>query len=182
MKGFIGFCALLLAIFLSFPLQEILPPVAGFYGARILFVPMLFCYGALAFPFPAMLLLAIYAGLLTDLAYLHVVSGQVEIAAGWSIVYFVILGMFVHGFQPAYQRGHWWIHVVLSILATSLLLALQFVMISFRREGLAFGEVTAWRIMGSGLIAGICAPLLLLIAGQASAFFPEAPRTSLSRA
>lgn len=175
MKLTTGLAALFLAIFLSFALQEMIPPVSYFDGARILIVPLLFCYGAIVFPGWAMVLLAIFTGLCTDLMNLHVVGGQVEIALGWSIVYFVVLGALAQGFQPAFQRGHWWIYVLLSAVGTSAFLAAQFVMISLRREPFVFNEIILWRILGPGLFAAILAPLLHLIAVGFSQFYPDAP-------
>jgi hypothetical protein len=176
MKALTGLAALSLAIFLAFPIQEMIPPIAAFQGARLLLVPALFCYGAVALPTPAMLALAVFTGLLSDLAYLHVVAGQVEIALGWSIVYFVIFGLLAHGLQPAFQRGHWWIPAPLGMLATSLYLLLQFGMITFRRGGWEFNEVVAWRILGAGLLAGLIAPFLHLLAIWGGSFFEGSPK------
>jgi hypothetical protein len=160
MRAVLTCVGLAAAIFFAFPVQEMLPPVLHFYGARILLVPALFTYGALAFPMPAMLGLAVLTGLLSDLAYLHVAAGRVEIGLGWSIVYFVIAGLLAGGFRPMFLRGHWWIHIPVAVLATSLFLALQFLMITLRREGFVFNEVAAWRIVGSGLMAGLVSPLI----------------------
>jgi len=167
MKQAFAFVVLIVAIFVSFTLQEWLPGIHSFLGARWLFVPTLFCFGALTFSFPAMVALAVYTGLLTDLAYMNVAAGQVEIALGWSIVYFVTVGILIRGFQPAYTRGHWWILIPVSVVVTAAFLALQFAMISLRREGLVFNEVVFWRIAGAGLLAGIFAPFVSLVVWQA---------------
>jgi hypothetical protein len=165
-----GFVALMVAIFLAFPFQEMIPAVGGFHGARVLLVPALFVYGALAFPLPATLVLAAYAGFLSDLAYLHVVDGRVEIALGWSIVFFVIVGLVGNGFRPMFMRGHWYVHLPLAVITTSAYLALQFGMLSLRRGGFILDETVIWRIVGSGLIAGFTTPLLQFVAWQAGLF------------
>ena len=162
MKLAIGWFSLALAIFLALIIQEFIPPLRFLHGARVFLVPMLFCYGALSMPFWAMLLMAIYAGFLTDLAHLNVVNGHVEIALGWSIVVFVFFGLFAHGLQPAFLRGRWWVHVLLSAVCTCVFLALQFVMISFRRQGFFFNEMVAWRILAPGVIAAAIAPFVHL--------------------
>ncbi|GAB4171584.1 MAG: hypothetical protein Fur0032_10870 [Terrimicrobiaceae bacterium] len=175
---------LIVAVFLAFPVQEMIPPIHSFLGARVLLVPALALYAGLALPFPAMVVVCSVAGFLSDLACLHVDAGQVEIGLGWSIVYFVIVGSLAHGFQPAFLRGHWWIHIPLAVVGTSLYLALQFAMISFRREGFVFGEVTMWRILGGGLLAGVASPLIHLVAWRVSSFFDnDAPvrEASLTR-
>lgn len=172
MRTLAGSLLLTIAIFLAFRVQEYLPPLEIFRGARILLVPMLFCYGALALPFWVVVLLAVYTGFLTDLTYLHVVDGRVEIALGWSMMYFIFLGMFVHGFEPAFRRGAWWLHPPLSVIGTSLFLALQFAMISFRRSGFEYHEVVLWRTLAPGVMAGLLAPLVHLIAWQGGQFLP----------
>jgi hypothetical protein len=162
MKLTVGWLSLALAIFLALIVQEFIPAVRFFHGARVFLAPMLFCYGALAMPFWAMLLMAIYTGFLIDLAYLNVPDGHVEIALGWSIVVFVFFGLFAHGLQPAFAGGRWWLHILLSAICTSAFLALQFVMICFRRQGIFFNETVAWRIAAPGLFAAVLAPLVHL--------------------
>jgi cell shape-determining protein MreD len=163
---------LVVGVFLAFVLQAFIPPVDFLHGARVVLVPMIFLYAALVFPTWAMLLAALYTGLMTDLAYLHVVDGRVEIGLGFSIVFFVVTGLLANGFQPAFRRGHWWIHALLSAGVTAAFLAVQFAMISFRREGFVFNELVAWRILAPGLIAGVLAPFFHLIVAQASQFLP----------
>lgn len=172
MKLAIGWLALALAIFAALIIQEFIPPLHGLNGARVVLVPMLFFYGALAMPIWAMLILAVFSGFAMDLMNLQVVGGQVEIALGWSIVYFVIFGLLAHGFHPAFQRGHWWLHTLIGAAGTSLYLALQYAMISFRREGFVFNELVVWRILAPGLIAALFAPLVHLVAVQAGNFIP----------
>lgn len=172
MKLAIGWLSLALAIFFALVIQQFIPPLHGLNGARVFLVPMLFFYGALAMPVWAMLIMAVYTGLCLDLLNLQAVGGQVEIALGWSIVYFVISGLLAHGFQPAFLRGHWWLHTLISAFGTSLYLALQYAMISFRREGFVFNEIVVWLILAPGLIAALFAPLVHLIAVQAGHFIP----------
>lgn len=182
MKTVYAFAALVAAVFLAFPIQEMIPPVDAFHGAHVLIVPALFCYAAISLPTPAMLVFAAYTGFLTDLANLNIVSGQVEIGLGWSIVFYVIFGLIVHGFQPAFLRGHWWIPVPLTILCVCLFLFLQFSMITFRRGGLEFNEVAAWRIFGGGLLAGLVSPLVLAAAYSSQRFLMPDRRRRMSLA
>ncbi len=62
----------------------------------------------------------------------------------------MIFGLLAHGFHPAFQRGHWWLHTLIAAVGTSLYLALQYAMISFRREGFVFNELVVWRILALG--------------------------------
>jgi hypothetical protein len=162
MKLAVGWISLALAIFLAVIVQEFIPPMQFLRGARVILVPMLFCYGALAMPFWATLLLAIYTGFVTDLSFLNVVDGHVEIALGWSIVVFVLFGLFAHGLQPAFAGGRWWLHIPLSAICTIIFLSLQFVMICFRRQGIFFNETVAWLIIAPGFFAALLAPLVHL--------------------
>lgn len=182
MKLLIGGISTVIAIFIAFVIQDFLPPMDIFLGARIILVPMIFCYAAMALPGWTMLILAFIAGLFTDLNYLHVVDGRVEIGVGWSIVYFVFLGLFAHGFQPAFQRGHWWIHILVSMAGTSVFLALQFAMISFRREGFVYNDMVFWRVIGPGLMAGLFALAVHPLVVGASYLLPDArARTGFRR-
>ena len=173
MKTFTGLTATCVGVFLAFLLQQCLPGVGVFHGGRIVLVPTIFCYAAMVLPFPATMGLAIYTGMLTDLMYLNVVDGQVEIALGWSIVFYVIFGLIAQGLQNSMQHGRWWPYVLLSALGTSALLFLQLVMICFRREGFVFDSAGLWRIFAPGLIAVMFAPLLYLGILPFTGFFPN---------
>ncbi|MEI6337304.1 MAG: hypothetical protein WCQ57_01820 [Verrucomicrobiota bacterium] len=175
MKLAISWTSAALTVFFALIIQELIPPVQALNGARVLLVPLVFCYAALAMPTWAMLLFAAFTGFLTDLMFLHVVDGQVEIALGWSMVYFVFFGLLAHGFQPAFLRGHWWIYVGLSIFGTCTFLALQYIMIGFRRQGIIFNDLVAWRILAPGLMAAVIAPLGHLAVKQCRHFFPDVP-------
>lgn len=173
MRLAVGSAALAAAVFFCFVVQEFIPPLKSLHGARVFLIPMIFCYAAMVMPTWTMLLAAFFTGIVTDLNFVHVVDGRVEIGIGFSIVFFVLFGLLANGFQPAFRRGHWWIHILLSALGTSAFLALQFMMITFRREGLVFNDLVVWRILGPGLIAGLLSPLLHFAVVQASQFLPQ---------
>lgn len=175
MKTLVGLAALFAGVFAAFLLQQALPAINMLHGARFVFVPMLFCYAAMVLPFPVMLTAAFYTGLLTDLMYLHVVGGHVEIALGWSIVYFVIFGSIANGLRSAMQEGTWWPFIPLSALGTSVFLFLQFAMITMRRETFVFEQAVLWRILAPGMIAALLAPLLHLAIKPFSYFFSAEP-------
>ena len=180
MRTAIGLISFAVGVFLAFLLQSAFPAVHIIHGARFVFVPLIFCYTAMVLPFPAMLVAALYAGLMSDLMYLHVVGGRVEIALGWSIVFFVIFGCIAQGLQTGVKRGHWWPVIPLSALATSGYLLLQFGMISLRREGFIFDEAGAWRILAPGVLAALFAPLLHMGVQWVLQFFPREQKGVLS--
>ena len=175
MKAFAGALVACAGVFAAFLLQQALPAVPMLHGARFVIVPMIFCYAAMALPFPAMLLAAFFTGLLSDLMYLNVVDGRVEIALGCSIVFFVIYGSIANGFRPSFLRGHWWPVIPLSVICTWSFLLMQFAMISLRREGFVFDQAILWRIFAPGLLAGLFAPLLHVVVNPFAAFIPENP-------
>ena len=160
MKAVSGALAACAGVFAAFLLQQALPAIHVLHGARFVLVPMIFCYAAMALPFPAMLFAAFCTGLLSDLMYLSVVEGRVEIALGCSIVFFVISGSIVNGFRPSYLRGHWWPVIPLGVACTWAFLLMQFAMISLRREGLVFDQAILWRVLAPGFLAGLLVPLL----------------------
>ena len=175
MKAAVGALAACIGVFAAFLLQQSLPAIHVLHGARFVFVPMIFCYAAMALPFPAMLLVAFCTGLLSDLMYLNVIEGRVEIALGCSIVFFVIYGSIANGFRPSYLRGHWWPVIPLSVICTWAFLFMQFAMISLRREAFVFDQAILWRLFAPGLLAGLFAPLLRAVVSPFSALIPENP-------
>ena len=80
---------LVAAVYTALIAQEFIPPLSFLGGAHLLLVPVLFCYGALWLSFPTMLAFALFTGLLSDLAFLHVVGDHVEIGLGWSVLFYV---------------------------------------------------------------------------------------------
>ena len=156
----IFFIVIVIASFLSLVAQEFLPPLAWLYGARVVIVPTLMFYGAMALPYSGMLALAFISGLMVDaLMVTQVVDSQVEISLGWSILLYAALGAIMSGFRPLFQRGRWEVHCLMSGLFTSLILLAEYLMITVRRGGLVFPPEIWWRIGGSGVIAAMLAPI-----------------------
>lgn len=172
--GLLAYLAGLLVVLL---LEMAVPPIHALQGARLFFVPLIFCYAAMCFPFPAMIASAVLTGLVLDLNYLNAPGGQVEIGLGWSIFYFVSLGCVAQGLQPSMIRGRWWPLIPLAAIGTSGYLLLQFAMISLRREGFVWDTAILWRVLAPGLLAALLAPLLHQALHFSSRFLPESPRT-----
>jgi hypothetical protein len=156
-----GLLSLILAcsIFIVSIVQDFFPPLSGFKNAHILLVPIVFTYGALALPFAGMLALAVLAGLITDLSIIQIIQDKVEIQLGSSIVIYTVMGTVTQGVRRAFFKGAWWIHPPLSALCTFLILTLQYLMITFRRQSIVFNEVILWKILVPSVIAFLLAPL-----------------------
>lgn len=157
------FFFLLVSELLALVAQEYVPALP--YGVRVLLLPLVFFYGALALPLPGMLALAFAGGFMWDaLIASQVVDGALEIALGWSIVLFAALGAVMNGFRPLYQRGHGWeIHCLLSGPLLCIFVLAEYLMITFRRGDFLFPKTIWWRIGGEGLVAIVLAPIVFLL-------------------
>ncbi len=153
------------AIYLAVLAQEFLPQVPFLDGAHVLLVPVLFCYGALWLPFPGMLALALYTGLLSDLSQLQIVGDQVEIGLGWSMLFYVITGLPLQLLRPTFLQGRWEIHCLASGALALLLVLGQYLMICLRRESFMFDATVLWHIAGPAVAALFIAPAVFFILG-----------------
>ena len=163
------FFILVLAAFAAVVMQHFIPPVSFLSGARVMILPLIFFYGALALPFPGMLALAFVCGLMTD-----ALAGQ-EVALGWSVILYALMGALMSGFRPIFQEGRWEVHCLMSGVCTSLMTLITFLMISVRRLGLynasmEFNADIWWRIGGAGLIALVLAPAVFFVFKSLAAF------------
>jgi len=165
------FLILLLAAFGAIIMQYFIPALPFLSGARVILLPLVFFFGALALPFSGMLALAFACGLMWDALTVQVLdigmgptsATVVEIAMGWSIVLYAVLGAIMSGFRPLFQRGRWEIHCLMSGFCTSFMVLAEYLMISVRRAALynvpfEFNRDIWWRIGGPGLVALILAP------------------------
>ncbi|MDB6172213.1 MAG: hypothetical protein JWL59_1524 [Chthoniobacteraceae bacterium] len=156
----IFFLVLLASMFLSVVVQHFIGPIQPF-GARVMLMPIIMFYGALAMPVWGMLALAFAGGLMWDALCTQQTKAGFEVALGWSVLLYAALGAIMSGFRPLFQRGRWEIHCLLSGLCTSAIVFAEFVMISVRRQPLTFvfNQEVWWRIGGAGLIAALISPL-----------------------
>ena len=184
------FLILVLASFGALVIQHFIPPLEFLEGARVVIMPLILFYGALALPFSLMLALAFACGLMWDCLTAQVVTtgmgtsatSTVEIALGWSILLYATLGGLMSGFRPLFQRGRWEIHCLMSGVLTSLILLLEFLMISVRRAALdeapfVFTQEVWWRIGGPGLVALFLAPVVFWMLSSFAALVGYNPRS-----
>lgn len=152
------YAVLLFGIVVTTAAEHFIPPLEILRGARVMLMPILLFYGAVAFPYPAALSLAFVGGLFYDLVTMPFSEGAVEFSPGWSIILFGLLCTLMHGMRPLFLRGRWEVHcLVCGILVVFIPLA-QFVFLSFRRESFIFDAVVWWRIGGPGLVAALLSP------------------------
>jgi hypothetical protein len=153
------FLILLVLMFLSLVVQHFIGPLPNL-GARVLLMPIVMFYGALALPTWGMLAMAFAGGLMWDSLHVQILEGEVEIGLGWSIVLYAALGALMSGFRPLFQRGRWEIHCILSGICTSAIVLAEYLMISLRRQPVLFhfDPEIWWRIGGAGLAAMFLSP------------------------
>ena len=156
----IFFFLLLLFVLIAQIVEIFIPALPWLYNAHIYIAPVIVFYGAMALPFPLMLALAFYAGMLLDALTVQVIGGKVEISVGWSILLYGVLAGIMHGLRPLFIRGRWEVHCISSGVGTSLIILAQYLMITFRRGSLVFNREIWWQIGGPGLIAMAIAPIL----------------------
>ena len=156
----IFFFLLVVLVLIAQIAEFFIPALPWLYNAHIYIVPVIVFYGAMALPFPLMLALALYAGLLHDALTVHVIGGKVEISAGSSILLYAVLAGIMHGLRPLFIRGRWEVHCILSGMCTSSIILAQYLMITFRRGSLVFTREIWWQIGGPGLLAMAIAPIL----------------------
>ena len=155
----IFFLILVASMFISLVVQHFIGPLPT-VGARVLLLPIIMFYGALALPLWGMLGLALIGGFMYDALNTQLVDDGMEIAMGWSIVLYAALGAVMGGFRPLFQRGRWEIHCLLTGVCTSAIVLVEYLMISIRRQpvSLVFNEEIWWRIGGAGLAAAFLSP------------------------
>jgi hypothetical protein len=154
-------------MFLALVIQSFIGPLPP-YQMRVLIMPIILFYGAVALPLPGMLALAVCAGLMWDSLHVLMESNgeeiSMEVAMGWSIVLYAILGTFMNGFRPLFQRGRWEIHCLLIGFCTSIAVLAEYLMLTFRRDPVVFvfDKEVWWRIGGAGIIAALLSPFFFL--------------------
>ncbi len=173
----IFFVILVAAMFLALVVQHFIGPIPP-WGARVMLMPIVMFYGALALPLAGMLALALAGGLMWDALCTQSQDTGMEIALGWSIVLYAVLGAIMSGFRPLFLRGRWEIHCLLTGICTSLIALVEFLMISVRRYPVSFvfSSDVWWRIGGAGLIAALLSPPAFFFLNYLAALVGYNPR------
>lgn len=173
----------IIAMFVGLIVQHFTGIVPGF-GSQILLLPVIFLCGAAALPAWSMLCLAFVAGLMWDCLTFMPVEGRVDFPFGGTILLYVGIGAMMNGLRPLYLRGWWPIHAVVAGILTSVLVLVEFVIITFRREPFALiWPRDIWeRVGGSGLVAAVLiVPLFLILnwVGRRAGLFQPPRRDSI---
>src|SRR6476620_7378143 len=127
----IFFGVLVCSMFLALVGQHFLGPLPVVH-ARVMLMPIVMFYGALALPLWGMLALTFCGGLMWDALNTQPVGSGVEISVGWSILLYAALGAIMSGFRPLFQRGRWEIHCLLTGVCTSIIVLAEYLMLTIR--------------------------------------------------
>ncbi len=181
----IFFGVLLISMFVALVVQHFIGPLPVIH-ARVMLMPIVMFYGALAMPVAGMLALAFVGGLMWDALSTQYVDGAVEVSAGWSIVLYAALGAIMNGFRPLFQRGRWEIHCLLTGFCTSALVLAEYLMLTIRRQPVQFifNHDIWWRIGGAGIVAAFLSPLVFFLFNYLAAltgYDPQPERDGLKR-
>src|SRR5213592_2480536 len=172
----IFFGCLLVLVLVAQITELFIPALPWLYNAHVYIVPVIVFYGAMALPFPLMLALAFFAGVLLDALTVHVIGGKVEISAGSSILLYGVLAGIMHGLRPLFVRGRWEVHCFMAGVCTSAIVLAQYLMLTFRRGTLFFSKEAWWQIGGPGIMAMLIAvPMFYLLHFIARATYPNLP-------
>lgn len=169
---------LIICSFFALILQIFIPPLPWLQGAHVHLLPIVMFYGALALPYPLVMILTFCCGLMWDLFAVQVVDSSVEISLGWSIIIYSIFGSMMHGFRPLFLKGRWEIHCLMSGLFTAGILLVEYLTLIFRRQLVVFPPNIWWLTLGAGLIVTLLSPLvywLLSRVAEAVRYEPETP-------
>ena len=149
---------IILSMFLGLIAQHFAGDVPGL-GSHVLLLPLIFLCAAAMLPLWEMLLLAFIGGLMWDCLTFIPIDGRADLPFGATMLFYAGLGAVMNGLRPLYLRGRWQVHVVFAGLLTSLLVLVEFLIITFRREPFALiWPREVWlRAAGSGLAAVLLA-------------------------
>ena len=158
------FLLLIALMFIGLVLQAFVGPFPGM-GGQILILPIIFFYAAAALPLWAMLASAFIAGLMWDCRVTIPIDGESNMIFGWSILVYAALGAIINGLRPLFIRGRWQFHCIIAGILTSLLVLIEYVVITFRREPFEFiWPRSVWdRVLSSGLVTVLVSPFVFII-------------------
>ncbi|MFT4548940.1 MAG: hypothetical protein ACI9UA_006278 [Pseudoalteromonas tetraodonis] len=164
--------ATFLIVFLALVIQELILPLNWAHGAFLFIAAAAFFCCAISVPFPVMLGLAFFTGLIWD--GLHVIiPSEVELSNpqaalkdikfGYSILLFGVLGGFMQGVRPLFRRGRWELPIIMTGVGTFLFLLIQYLLVNFTLGGLVFPERIWFKLMATALLSMLISPLVFFI-------------------
>ncbi|MGI8601499.1 MAG: hypothetical protein ACR2OZ_00705 [Verrucomicrobiales bacterium] len=171
------FCLVLFGfVALAFVVQEFVPVVTWAYQARLFLVPVVFFASAVSVPFPVMLAFAFFTGFVWDARHLIILpeaagysfldpmaQQTANPAFGYSIALYGLLGSLMQGIRPLFRRGRWELPVLMTGVATALLLTFEYLWIGFLRGSFSISQATWMNIGTTALLSMMISPLLFFL-------------------
>lgn len=175
----------MLLLLLAFAVQEFMPGIPMAYNATLLLPPVFFFTAAVAVPFPMMLLMAFFTGLVWDARNLPVIgapasarsaeslvggpldtpemAGGMGMLFGVSIIVFALIGVFLQGVRPLFKRGRVELPVLLVGFTTFCWLLIEYLLMTFFRGGVFFPASVWIKMVTDTMLAMLASPLLFLL-------------------
>ncbi len=173
MKAFFSFSFLFFLLLVALVCQDLFAPIASLGQAKLLFVPLIFCFAALALPLSQALLFALATAVFEGLMVMHSVNDHVEIRLGWFIFFFMIWTVLLQFTSELTSGIRWEVHALGSALCTGTFLAGEFLLLAFDRGHFSITIVTFLLIaIPSGaalLLAPLCYAMLQFLLPPAKA-------------
>ena len=161
MKPYLLLPLLLLLLPLSAVVQDLLPGLPP-AQERLLLLPVVFCFGALALPLLPALFFALAAAVIEGLVTLQVVSGQAEFGLTAPVVFFLGWTILLQMAGEASRGMRWELHAIGSALVTLTLLGGQFLLLCAHRGGFPVDLTVVLRIAVPAAASLLLAPPLYL--------------------
>jgi hypothetical protein len=165
------FLLLLILLPLSVALQDLLPSIPP-AQERILLLPVVFCFGALALPLMPALFFSLMVALVQGLVLLKIQSGQAEFTLVVPVVFFLSWTILLQMASEATHGMRWELHAIGSALVTITLLGGEFLILSLNRGGVPVTMTVLLRAGIPAMVSLLIAPLLYLLLGSLVPFAP----------
>lgn len=159
MKTVFPFLLLTFLLLLALMAQDLVVPASFLGQAKLLFVPLVFCFGALALPFPQALLFAVVTALLEGLMVMRITNDHVDIRLGWFFFFFIVWTVLLQFVSDLTHGIRWEVHALGSGLCTASFLLGTFLLVSFDRAHFFMRPITLFLIIVPSGAAVFLAPL-----------------------
>lgn len=164
--------ATFLIVFAALLIQQFIAPFDWAHGGFVFVVAAAFFCCAISVPFPVMLGLAFFTGLMWD--SLNVIippEGEIsntqaalkDIHFGSSILLFGLLGSLMQGLRPLFRRGRWELPIIMTGVGTFLFLVTQYLLVNFTLGGLVFPPSIWFKILTTSMFCMLISPVVFYI-------------------
>ena len=96
------------------------------------------------------------------------VSAGAHLAFGHTVFLYGLLGSLMQGIRPLLRRGRWELPVLMTGVATFLLLLLTYLVMEFRSGDFSFPETIWYFMLASAMLSMVVSPLIFLLLDRLS--------------